>query len=553
MQQQVEQDNNGSNEEDDGAAGAGLNSLSGGGESTPGFRREGERPLDLSRPLELARSLGVNFAAAVASSHFDSDNSFATATATSNDENLDAFAKNADEKMNDKMYNMDSLLSDDEYYHMDVPEGDENEVGNCYESNPTSPASSTTGGASGGGSNKQSSSNSTTSSSNKRFRTQMSSTQVKLMKHVFVDYKTPTMAECEMFGREIQLPKRVIQVWFQNARAKGKKAKIALMKIIGQEPEPPKPPSECKVCGFEYDNKYSIQDHIFTRAHIDNMRAYIEKQKEESEKLALSGNSSSTNSINNTQAMTGNINQMPHQGLNLHQFGNACSEETSNFNINSNQFANQFHSNNLQIQMAQIMALNSQNKYDKQQHFKPQQPQQQTHLPNSMVPNLNFNGEATNNRSVGPNLNTGLESPSPTNTGKRLINEQNNTNSTNSASNNNDPNNKPNPTRIGEEDNLEAQPGDICQTNLIPEVAGTPGFNDTSSNPVSHSEATAASSATAPGGQSTTGTPAEDLNRLQLLQQVYQQMGINSGNSNSGQQQQQQQQHPLLQQPMIEG
>lgn len=46
----------------------------------------------------------------------------------------------------------------------------------------------------------------------KRYRTQMSATQVKVMKSLFSDYKTPTMAECEMLGREIGLPKRVVQV-----------------------------------------------------------------------------------------------------------------------------------------------------------------------------------------------------------------------------------------------------------------------------------------------------------------------------------------------------
>ena len=40
----------------------------------------------------------------------------------------------------------------------------------------------------------------------------MSATQVKVMKSLFSDYKTPTMAECEMLGREIGLPKRVVQV-----------------------------------------------------------------------------------------------------------------------------------------------------------------------------------------------------------------------------------------------------------------------------------------------------------------------------------------------------
>lgn len=57
----------------------------------------------------------------------------------------------------------------------------------------------------------------------KRFRTQMSNLQLKVLKACFSDYRTPTMQECEMLGNEIGLPKRVVQVWFQNARAKEKK------------------------------------------------------------------------------------------------------------------------------------------------------------------------------------------------------------------------------------------------------------------------------------------------------------------------------------------
>lgn len=98
------------------------------------------------------------------------------------------------------------------------------------ESGPASPASSTQstrqGPASGNIGNTpgppvtgtQSSSN-TGQSGGKRYRTQMSATQVKVMKSLFSDYKTPTMAECEMLGREIGLPKRVVQVSIDDPRA----------------------------------------------------------------------------------------------------------------------------------------------------------------------------------------------------------------------------------------------------------------------------------------------------------------------------------------------
>lgn len=88
------------------------------------------------------------------------------------------------------------------------------------ESGPASPASSTQssrqGMVSGGSLNAiptvAGNSAGSQSGGGKRYRTQMSATQVKVMKSLFSDYKTPTMAECEMLGREIGLPKRVVQV-----------------------------------------------------------------------------------------------------------------------------------------------------------------------------------------------------------------------------------------------------------------------------------------------------------------------------------------------------
>jgi len=145
---------------------------------------------------------------------------------------------------------------------------------------PASPASSTQSGQqranAPGGSN---------SSQNKRYRTQMSNVQVKVMKALFDDYKTPTMGECEMLGREIGLAKRVVQVWFQNARAKEKKYKLQTKQnqdLIG-------PPDECKYCRFKYTHKYSIQDHIFTSRHIALVKQHVESRMSVSD---MSGNCS---------------------------------------------------------------------------------------------------------------------------------------------------------------------------------------------------------------------------------------------------------------------
>ena len=122
---------------------------------------------------------------------------------------------------------------------------------------------------------------------NKRYRTQMTSLQVRIMKNIFTDYKTPTMAECEMLGRIIGLQKRVVQVWFQNARAKEKKAKLN-MKSFGSDLDFPKPPEECTLCHFKYSHKYTIQDHIFTNKHIDKVKEYIQSQSDAEREMSTS-------------------------------------------------------------------------------------------------------------------------------------------------------------------------------------------------------------------------------------------------------------------------
>merc|ERR1719323_2064413 len=64
----------------------------------------------------------------------------------------------------------------------------------------------------------------------------MSNVQVKMMKNIFENYKTPTMPECLGLGNDIGLQKRVVQVWFQNARAKEKKARLYLQQVTGETP-----------------------------------------------------------------------------------------------------------------------------------------------------------------------------------------------------------------------------------------------------------------------------------------------------------------------------
>ncbi|CAD6184641.1 unnamed protein product [Caenorhabditis auriculariae] len=108
---------------------------------------------------------------------------------------------------------------------------------------------------------------------NKRYRTHLTPIQVHVMKNVFADYKTPSMAECEMLGREIGLHKRVVQVWFQNARAKERKTRPA----NADEDQRPLQ-ANCSICGVEYNGRLSMQDHIFSSEHIGRLKMQLKSE-----------------------------------------------------------------------------------------------------------------------------------------------------------------------------------------------------------------------------------------------------------------------------------
>nr|XP_014350257.1 PREDICTED: zinc finger homeobox protein 2 [Latimeria chalumnae] len=116
-------------------------------------------------------------------------------------------------------------------------------------------------------------------SGQRRYRTQMTSLQLKVMKACYDLYRTPTMQECEILGNEIGLQKRVIQVWFQNARAKEKKARLqGLQPLVGEQHSDSASKGECSFCNIKYDFYLSCRSHVFSRQHITKMKEVIQNQ-----------------------------------------------------------------------------------------------------------------------------------------------------------------------------------------------------------------------------------------------------------------------------------
>uniref|UniRef100_A0A914HFL1 Zinc finger homeobox protein 3 n=1 Tax=Globodera rostochiensis TaxID=31243 RepID=A0A914HFL1_GLORO len=120
-------------------------------------------------------------------------------------------------------------------------------------------------------------------SCSKRFRTHLTPMQVFIMKSLFNDYKTPSMQECAALGQKIGLHKRVVQVWFQNARAKERKSVGGGGSSTGSGAESSDDTSavvphcdlagqRCHLCGVEFGARLSMQEHIFGTEHVERVR-----------------------------------------------------------------------------------------------------------------------------------------------------------------------------------------------------------------------------------------------------------------------------------------
>lgn len=166
----------------------------------------GESPLDLSKPVDLSRPMKLNLGGLSSLlddqqhsvSHFRGGSDCGPLTDLSERSICD----------DDSMSETTEFLDDESGPASPASSTQSSRHGGGTLITPSGPGASVTGtGSTGGGSTT-----SGNQSAGKRYRTQMSATQVKVMKSLFSDYKTPTMAECEMLGREIGLPKRVVQV-----------------------------------------------------------------------------------------------------------------------------------------------------------------------------------------------------------------------------------------------------------------------------------------------------------------------------------------------------
>ncbi|XP_077479960.1 uncharacterized protein zfhx2 isoform X2 [Stigmatopora argus] len=153
-------------------------------------------------------------------------------------------------------------------------------------------------------------------SSSRRPRTHLSCLQLSILQSCYETCAHPNAMECEAIGAELNLPLKVVQIWFQNTRAKEKRWKIQQEKLAPQNggklfmssgsylqynalkanrPILPKPvqftitespasplagqslPSEtltgcCEVCKVSFESRAAARAHVFSSLHLAKLR-----------------------------------------------------------------------------------------------------------------------------------------------------------------------------------------------------------------------------------------------------------------------------------------
>ncbi|KAG5666577.1 hypothetical protein PVAND_014595 [Polypedilum vanderplanki] len=130
----------------------------------------------------------------------------------------------------------------------------------------------------GDGTNANGNGNTVDKEKSKRHRTHVNRVQKSILRKIFDDVKTPSMIDCENIGREIGLFKRVVQVWFQNARANYKKFHNLSANDLKKLPD--KNPSDCMYCSdYVPTPTKSYNSHVLSQGHIQNIHNYVMKNE----------------------------------------------------------------------------------------------------------------------------------------------------------------------------------------------------------------------------------------------------------------------------------
>ncbi|KAL4657122.1 zinc finger homeobox protein 3-like [Arapaima gigas] len=154
----------------------------------------------------------------------------------------------------------------------------------------------------------------------RRPRTHLTSLQVSIMQSCYETCPHPNALECETVGTELGLPLKVVQIWFQNTRAKEKRWRLQMQKqspnatdsskkvdtssgsfllynaLRANRPilpkpvqltvlEPSAPPGlgqpagretlrgRCEACGVDFESRAAGRTHVFSPQHLATLRS----------------------------------------------------------------------------------------------------------------------------------------------------------------------------------------------------------------------------------------------------------------------------------------